>query len=69
MGVVPSERLVPVKAFSSNAWKQFFGILVALVLAHIFSHYCIFQTSHTIIKPLRVLNMRMNEILSEENYN
>ena len=43
--------------------KYYAAIFVGLILSLFLSTYCVFQTSHTVIKPLRILNMRMNEIL------
>ena len=40
---------------------------MGLILALLISTYCVFQTSHTVIKPLRVLNKRMTEILQSDN--
>ena len=49
---------------------KFYAIIVAtLVLSLLLSTYCVFQTSHAVIKPLRILNQRMNEILKANNYN
>lgn len=47
----------------------FYGtIFVCLVIALLASTVCVFQTSHAVIKPLRVLNMRMTEILQGDSY-
>ena len=48
--------------------KYYGAIFVTLIVSLLLSTYCVFQTSHTVIKPLRILNMRMNEILQEDNY-
>ena len=69
VGVVPTQTEVDVSPFELSDLKYYAAILVTLVLSLILSTYCVFQTSHAVIKPLRVLNMRMNEILQEENYN
>ena len=39
--------------------------MVSLLLAV----FCVYKTSDAVIKPLRVLNKRMSEMLQEENYN
>ena len=48
--------------------KYYGSILVTLILSLLLSTYCIFQTSNAVLKPLRVLNMRMNEILQDDNF-
>ena len=40
-----------------------------MILSFLLSIYCVFQTSHTVVRPLRVLNARMNEILQSNNLN
>ena len=42
-----------------------FGLTLSLLI----TTCCVFQLSHSVIKPLRVFNTRMNEILQEDNYN
>ena len=49
--------------------KYYSAIVACLIVSLFLSTYCVFQTSHAVIKPLRVLNMRMTEILQEDNYN
>ena len=69
VGVVPVPTVVPVKSFEWSDFKYYAAILCTLVLSLLLSTYCVFQTSHAVIKPLRILNMRMNEILQADNYN
>jgi hypothetical protein len=65
---VPKEVKVEVNVFS-DFLGYYIVIGVTLALSLLFSTYCIFKTSHTVIKPLRVLNERMNEILADNNHN
>ena len=44
-----------------------YGVLVILSL--FLSIYFVFQTSHAVIRPLRNLNSRMNEVIEQENTN
>ena len=61
------EIAIVVKAFEWKDMKYYSAIFVTLILSLVLSTYCVFQTSHAVIKPLRVLNMRMSEILQEDN--
>ena len=49
--------------------KYYSAIAACLIFSLLLSTYCVNQTSSAVIKPLRILNMRMNEILQEDNYN
>lgn len=66
---MPKPIDIDIGLFDISDLKYYSAMLVALVLSLLLSAYCVFQTSHAVIKPLRILNMRMNEILQEENYN
>ena len=68
LGLVPKDESVDVKVFMLEDLKYYGAIFVTLIVSLLLSTYCVFQTSHTVIKPLRILNMRMNEILQEDNY-
>ena len=65
---MPRDESVDVKVFMLEDLKYYGAIFVTLIVSLLLSTYCVFQTSHTVIKPLRILNMRMNEILQEDNY-
>ena len=68
LGVVPKEIEIEVKVFEAGDLIYYGAILVTLIMSLLLSTYCVFQTSHAVIKPLRVLNMRMNEILQSGDY-
>ena len=42
-------------------------IVVTLIASLSLTAVCVFQTSHSVIKPLRQLNSRMREILESDN--
>ena len=63
MGVVSKEVPINVQVFEPRDLLYYGAIFTILVLSLLLSTYCVFQTSHAVIKPLRALNMRMNEIL------
>lgn len=69
IGVVPQEQKINVEVFQPSDLINYAIIVATLVLSLILSTYCVFQTSHAVIKPLRILNTRMNEILQANNYN
>ena len=57
------------QVFQWNDMKYYGSVAAVLVASLLLSTYCVFHTSHAVIKPLRILNMRMNEILQANNYN
>ena len=65
---MPIDEVIDLKAFEWSDMKFYGSVFVILVVSLMLSTYCIFQTSHAVIKPLRVLNQRMNEILQAENF-
>ena len=65
---MPKDSIIEVKVFEWSDIKYYSAILLTLIISLLLSTYCVFQTSHAVIKPLRVLNMRMNEILQDDNY-
>ena len=67
-GVVLAKFSITVSVFEVNDLIYYSLIAAALVLSLLLSTYCVFQTSHQVIRPLRILNTRMNEILQEDNY-
>lgn len=69
IGVVPTVESFNVKFFQSKDLWYYVIIVTTLIASLFLTTCCVFQTSHAIIKPLRVLNTRMNEILEEDNYN
>lgn len=69
IGVVPKEQKINVNVFELSDLKYYGSVAAVLIVSLILSTYCVFQTSHAVIKPLRILNMRMNEILQANNYN
>ena len=69
IAVVPQEIPIDVKNFEVSDLRYYAAIFVTLVISLLLSTYCVFQTSHAVIKPLRILNMRMNEILQDDSYN
>lgn len=69
LGVVPSNTKVQVDVFKPSDLKFYALIVVSLALSLLLATIFLYQTVHAIIKPLRVLNTRMNEILKADNYN
>ena len=69
LGVVPSNTKVQVDVFKLSDLKFYAAIVITLALTLFLATICLYQTAHAIIKPLRVLNTRMNEILKADNYN
>ena len=69
VAVVPEETTIQVEVFEMSDLKYYGAIFLVLILSLLLSTYCVFQTSHAVIKPLRILNTRMNEIMQEGNYN
>ena len=69
IGVVPSNIKVQVDVFKPSDLKFYAAIVVTLAVSLLLATIFLYQTAHAIIKPLRVLNTRMNEILKAENYN
>ena len=53
--------------FRADDIKQYGTAVGVLLVFIIFSICCVFQVSHTVIRPLRVLNSRMMEIIESDN--
>ena len=56
IGVVPLTQKVSVDVFTLEDLKFYAMIVATLILSLLLSTYCVFQTSHAVIKPLRILN-------------
>ena len=69
IGVVPKVTNFEVNSFQLKDLWYYSGILATLGTSLLLTTCCVFQTSHAVIKPLRVLNTRMKEILQDDNYN
>ena len=69
IGVVPIIEQVHVEAFEIEDWWRYILILVTLIVSLGLTAICVFQTSHSVIKPLRQLNSRMREILESDTLN
>ena len=63
IGLVPADVNMNVVTLEKGDWKTYLLIACTLVFSLILTGLCIFQISHSVIKPLRVLNSRMREIL------
>lgn len=68
LGVVLESFTIEVNMFEVSQLVTFSIIIITLILSLCLSTYCVFQTSHHVIKPLRILNTRMMEILQQDNY-
>ena len=58
---------IDVVTLEKDDWKTYVLIVCTLVFVLILTGLCIFQIAHSVIKPLRVLNSRMREILESKN--
>ena len=67
LGVVRSQKDSKLEILKlSDFLKRQVWLIVILVLSIIMSAFCIFQTSHILIRPLRQLNSKMREILESK---
>jgi nitrate/nitrite-specific signal transduction histidine kinase len=67
LGVVRSQKDATFEILTlSDFLKRQVWLIVILVLSIIMSAFCIFQTSHILIRPLRQLNSKMREILESK---
>ena len=67
IGLVPKDYTIEIQVMDQQDWKTYVMIICTLIASLSLTAVCIFQTSHTVIKPLRRLNTRMREILESEN--
>ena len=67
LGVVRSQKDSTLEILTlSDFLKRQVWLIVILVLSIIMAAFCIFQTSHILIRPLRQLNSKMREILESK---
>ena len=69
IGVVPKVTNFEVKSFQLTDLWLYCALILSLCVSLLLTTCCVFQMAHAVIKPLRVFNTRMNEILQEDNYN
>jgi len=67
MGAVPKETIIDVTLFHWSDLKLYSVCVIALIFSLLLSAFCVHKTSSAVIFPVRQLNMRMTEILSDEN--
>jgi hypothetical protein len=67
LAVVRSQPESQLKIFTIDGFfKSQFWLIIVLVASIVMAAFCIFQTSHIVIRPLRQLNSKMREILESK---